>query len=74
MSAITKASGGDGWSEWHVALLRSGTYEVTVWSKAVRNPDSTAQEVFHSEDITDGRRALDKALSESNLYAHRMAS
>lgn len=74
MSEITKANGGDGWSEWAVARLRSGAYEVTVYSNAEKTADGTAKVIHHSEDERDGRRAIDRALSESAAYAHRMTS
>lgn len=74
MSEINKASGGDGWSEWWINRLRSGPYEVVVVSHAERNADGTAKEIHRSENIRDGRRALDEAISKSSEYAYRMFS
>jgi len=74
MSEITTATGGDGWSQWWTKRLRSGAYEIEVSSNAEKASDGTPKIIHHSEDIRDGRAAVDRALSVSSKYAHRMAS
>lgn len=74
MSEIITASGGDGWSQWFVRRERDGAYEVEVGSSAEKTPNGMPKIIHSSRDIRDGRKAIDKALSVSSLYANRMAS
>ena len=74
MSELTTATGGDGWSQWWTKRLRSGAYEIEVASSAEKAADGTPKVLHHSENIRDGREAVNKAISVSAEYAHRMAS
>lgn len=72
MSELKQASGGDGWSRWTVERLPNGTYEIDVISRAERNADHTGKVLYHSETERHGRQAIDKAMSVSADYGHRM--
>lgn len=79
MSAIKTASGGDGWSTW--TITRKGdTFTIVVYSNTenVRQatPSGWGPKILLEETMRDdiGRRALDRAISFSSLYADRMAS
>lgn len=74
MSEINGATGGDGWSQWFIRRERDGSYAIEVSSSAEFNADRTPKVIHSSRDIRDGRRAIDKALSVANEYAHRMYS
>lgn len=79
MSAITRASGGDGWTSWTVERDHGDKFRVVVYSNAetVRqpNPAGWGKRVLLDEIVLDdiGRRALDRAISFSSTYADRMA-
>lgn len=74
MSEIVTASGGDGWSQWFVRRERRGFYEVEVSSNAEKDAKGMPRVIHSSRDISDGRQAIDKALSVSSAYAYRMYS
>lgn len=72
MSAISAANGGDGWSAWHVKRQMNGTYRVRVVSNSQFDAAGAPKVIHESQDIRDGRKAVDKAISESSAYAYRM--
>ena len=74
MSEIRDASGGDGWSTWSINREPDGNYFIVVTSHAERNTDGSNKVVYVSDDIRNGRAALEKAISVASNYAQRMAS
>lgn len=79
MSAVQRASGGDGWTSWTVERQGGNDYRVAVYSKyeSTRqdNPSGWGAKVLLDEVVSDdrGRRAIDRAISWSSEYADRMA-